>query len=138
MVDVLFLLAIGAAGWGLSLASYRFFAQRNGWPMGVLHADLPIIPILIGLLAVAAAGIYAFDRGLETGGGIILLFGLLLWLFWTGFLRVGSQISLLLAPLAAALLLVGWLGGFTDPNSYGDRRAQLQKPADTPVRTFTP
>lgn len=136
MVDVLFLLAIGAAGWGLSLASYRFFAQRNSWPMGVLHADLPIIPILLGLFAVIVAGVYAFDRGIDTGGGVIILFGLLLWLFWTGFLRVGSQISLFLAPIAAALLLVGWLGGFTDPNSY-ERRAQVQS-SDAPVRTFTP
>lgn len=137
MVDVPFLLAIGAIGWGLSLASYRFFASRNKWPMGVLHADLPIIPIVIGIIAIAAAGIYAFDRGLDSGGGVIVLFGLLLWLFWTGFLRVGSQISLFLAPAAAALLLVAWLGGFTDPSSYESRRAQLGL-GDKPTRTFTP
>ncbi len=137
MVDVPFLLAIGAIGWGLSLASYRFFAGRNGWPMGVLHADLPIIPVLIGLLAIAAAGVFAFDRGIDTGGGIIVLFGLLLWLFWTGFLRVGSQISLFLAPLAAALLLVTWLGGFTDVSSYDSRRAQLGS-NEQPARTFIP
>lgn len=136
MVDVLFLLAVGAAGWGLSLASYRFFASRNGWPMGVLHADLPIVPILIGIFAVVVAGAYALDRGVDTGGGVIILFGLLLWLFWTGFLRVGSQISLFLAPIAAGLLLVGWLGGFTDPN-YGDRRADLSA-ADKPMRSFIP
>jgi hypothetical protein len=29
--------------------------------------------------------------------------------FWTGFLRVGSQISLFLAPLAAVVLLFGWM-----------------------------
>jgi hypothetical protein len=29
--------------------------------------------------------------------------------FWTGFLRVGSQLSLLLAPLASILLILGWL-----------------------------
>ena len=28
--------------------------------------------------------------------------------FWTGFLRVGAQSALLLAPLAAALLVGGW------------------------------
>lgn len=137
MVDVPFLLAIGAIGWGLSLASYRFFARRNTWPMGVLHADLPIVPVVVGLFAIAAAGVYAFDRGLDTGGGIIVLFGLLLWLFWTGFLRVGSQISLFLAPLAAVLLLVSWLGGFTDPNIYDDRRAELGQQIK-PLRSFVP
>lgn len=138
MVDIPFLLAIGAVGWGLSLASYRFFAVRNNWPMGVLHADLPIVPFIIGVLAIAAAAIYAFDRGLTTGGGIVILFGLLLWLFWTGFLRVGSQISLFLAPLAAVLLLLGWLGGFTDPSYYDDRRAQLEQGDAPKLRTFTP
>ncbi len=137
MVDVPFLLAIGAIGWGLSLASYRFFASRNGWPMGVLHADLPIVPVLVGVLAIIAAGVYAFDRGIDAGGGIIVLFGMLLWLFWTGFLRVGSQISLFLAPLAAALLLAAWFGGFADPRYFDDRRAQLDT-NDRPVRTFVP
>lgn len=135
MIDILFLLAIGAIGWGLSLASYRFFAVRNNWPMGVLHADLPVVPLLLGVLAIAAAAIYAYDRGLaDGGGGVIILFGLLLWLFWTGFLRVGSQISLFLAPLAAALLLAGWLGGFTDPGYYDDRRADVPQLN----RTFIP
>lgn len=119
MVDIPFLLAIGAVGWGLSLATYRFFAVRNQWPMGVLHADLPILPFLIGAIAIAVAAVYVMDRGLTTGGGVIVLFGLLLWLFWTGFLRVGSQISLFLAPLAAALLAVAWFGGFADPSTYG-------------------
>ena len=40
---------------------------------------------------------------------MIVLFGILLAIFWTGFLRVGSQISLLLAPVAMVLLVVGWL-----------------------------
>ena len=35
--------------------------------------------------------------------------GILLAIFWTGFLRVGSQISLFLAPIASVLLITGWL-----------------------------
>jgi hypothetical protein len=47
MVDNLFLLAVASLGWGLSLATYRLFARSNGWPMGALHADLPVVPVLI-------------------------------------------------------------------------------------------
>ena len=39
----------------------------------------------------------------------VVLFGVLLAIFWTGFLRVGSQISLFLAPVATVLLIAGWL-----------------------------
>jgi len=46
---------------------------------------------------------------MPTGGMIIVVSGLLLAVFWTGFLRVGSQISLFLAPLAAVVLLFGWM-----------------------------
>ncbi len=38
MVDHLFLLAVGALGWGLSLATYRLIARRNGWPLGAVQA----------------------------------------------------------------------------------------------------
>jgi len=41
-----------------------------------------------------------------------LLFGVLLAIFWTGFLRVGSQVSLFLAPVAMALLLIAWFSDF--------------------------
>ena len=54
MVDNLFLLAVAAVGWGLSLATYRLFARSRSWPMGALQADLPFIPVLIGL-----AGLFA-------------------------------------------------------------------------------
>ena len=42
-------------------------------------------------------------------------FGVAWAAFWTGFLRVGAQSALLLAPLAAALLIVRWyhLAGLT-------------------------
>lgn len=109
MIDNLFLLAIGAFGWGLSLASYRFFARRYGWPMGALHADLPAVPTLLGLVSLMAAVGFAAARGTDYGGWIIVAFGLALAIFWIGFLRVGSQISLFLAPAAAALLVLGWL-----------------------------
>ncbi len=112
MIDNLFLLAIASFGWGLSLLTYRLFARRNKWPMGALHADLPLIPIMIGLFAFLAGTLYAAARGIDYGGWIIVGCGLLLALFWTGFLRVGSQISIFLAPVAAILLLVGWLPFF--------------------------
>ena len=35
------------------------------------------------------------------GGLVILMFGLALAVFWSGFLRVGAQSALLLAPLSA-------------------------------------
>lgn len=118
MIDNLFLLAIAAFGWGLSLATYRLFAKRNGWPMGSLQADLPFIPILLGLAALVAAIGYAAARGADYGGWVIVVSGLLLAVFWTGFLRVGSQISLFLAPWAGFLLLLGWLA---EPLGYQAR-----------------
>ncbi len=110
MVDNLFLLAIAALGWGLSLSTYRLFAQRNGWPMGALQADLPFIPVLLGLIAFLAGLSFAAARGYDYGGLAIVISGVLLAVFWTGFLRVGSQISLFLAPVAAFFLMIGWLG----------------------------
>ncbi|MEM1372691.1 MAG: hypothetical protein AAGG72_10810 [Pseudomonadota bacterium] len=108
MIDNLFLLAVAAFGWGLSLTTYRLFAKRNHWPMGALHADLPLIPIMLGLFAFMAGLLFAAARA-DSGGYVIVGCGLLLALFWTGFLRVGSQISIFLAPAAGILLLVGWL-----------------------------
>jgi len=108
MFNYLFLFATGAFGWGLSLATYRYFAKRNGWPMGALHVDLPAVPIAIGAFAVFVGLIYAVAEGAAAGGWAIILFGALLALFWTGFLRVGSQTSLILAPIAAVLLLFSW------------------------------
>jgi hypothetical protein len=34
--------------------------------------------------------------------------GVALAVFWSGFLRVGAQSALLLAPMAAAPLLIAW------------------------------
>jgi hypothetical protein len=110
MVDHLFLLAVGALGWGISLATYRALATRNGWPMGWLQMKLPAIPMLLGLVSLTVGLAFAAARGAMHGGWVILVFGLGLGLFWSGFLRVGAQTALLLAPLAALVLLVAWLG----------------------------
>lgn len=135
MIDNLFLLAIGAFGWGLSLTTYRLFARQNRWPMGALQADLPVVPMLIGLLALVLGLAFAAARGADFGGWLIVLFGLLLAIFWTGFLRVGSQISLFLAPVAAALLLIGWM-----PQILGYERPRwaTSKPADLMMKNRGP
>lgn len=109
MVDNLFLFAVGALGWGLSLATYSLVARRQQWAMGALQIDFPAVPAVIGLVAVLTALAFAVDRGTDSGGWVIVLFGILLAVFWTGFLRIGSQISLLLAPAAMVLLVLGWL-----------------------------
>jgi hypothetical protein len=109
MVDYLFVLAIGALGWGASLATYRVLAQRNGWPMGALQSELPAVPLVLGTLSLAAGIAFAAARGGLHGGWVILIFGLALAVFWSGFLRVGAQTALLLAPLATGALLIGWL-----------------------------
>lgn len=110
MVDGLFLLAILAFGLGLSLLTYRPMAIQLGWPMGSAHRERPFVPVLIGLLSLLAASAFAIERGSAEGGWVIAICGLLLAVFWTGFLRVGSQVSLFLAPAAAVALTVGWLG----------------------------
>lgn len=128
MIDNLFLLAVGAFGWGLSLATYRYFAQRNSWSMGALHADMPLIPIMLGLGSLSVGFLYATYLSSEFIHLIpIVGCGLLLAMFWTGFLRVGSQISLFLAPLAAALLLLGWSA---IPLGFGYKDWAHKRPAD--------
>lgn len=108
MFDNLFLLAIVAFGLGLSLATYRIFAWHNRWPMGLLHAEVPVIPVLLGLMSLIAGAAFAIARGPETGGWVIVIGGLSLAAVWTITLRVASQVALLLAPAAAFLLLFGW------------------------------
>ena len=112
-IDLAFVLAVVAFGWGLSLATYRAFAKQYGWPMGVWHQHRPGLPVAVGLLSMLLAAAFAFARGY---GGYVLsasaipVFGVAWAVFWTGFLRVGAQSALLLAPLAAALLALRWLG----------------------------
>jgi hypothetical protein len=112
-IDIGFVLAILAFGWGLSLATYRALAIHYGWPMGVWHIEWPAFPITLGLLCVLLAALFAAARGYggyTISAWAIPLFGLAWGVFWTGFLRVGAQSALLLAPPAALLLLIRWLG----------------------------
>ena len=108
MVDLLFFLAVGAIGWGLSLATYRPVAQLNGWPLGSAQTALPALTLATGVLSAVIGLIFALARGPMHGGLVILLFGLALAAFWSGFLRVGAQSALLLAPLSAVALLIAW------------------------------
>ncbi|SFV33649.1 hypothetical protein [Hyphomicrobium facile] len=128
MVDNLFLLAVAAVGWGLSLATYRLFARTRSWPMGALQADMPFIPVLIGLGGLFAGLLFATARGADDGGWMIIALGLLFAALWTGFLRVGSQLALFLAPIATFLLLLGWLAV---PLGFSERRWATERPSET-------
>jgi hypothetical protein len=81
--------------------------------MGALQTKLPALPLLLGLLSLTVGLAFAASRGAMHGGWVILVFGLALGLFWSGFLRVGAQTALLLAPLATLVLLAAWLGAPT-------------------------
>ncbi len=106
MVDHLFLLAVGAIGWGLALASYRPIARAAGWPLGAAQTRVPALTSALALASIAAGLAFAIARGPMDGGIVMVIFGAALAVFWLGFLRVGAQSALLLAP-TAALLLVG-------------------------------
>jgi hypothetical protein len=130
--DLPFFLAVGAFGWGLSLATYRWFASRYDWPMGHWHRNRPALPILIGILAMAGGLLFALARGFSgvpgapIAGWSIVGFGFLLSLIWIGFFRVASQVSLVLAPVAASLLVVSWFGG-PDALEYSTVRSEVKE-----------
>ncbi|MGE0627402.1 MAG: hypothetical protein AB7O43_06210 [Hyphomicrobiaceae bacterium] len=107
--EILYLAAAGAFGWGLSLATYRMFALHYGWPMGELHLHRPALPVLVGLACLVVGFVFALQKGGELGGWMILFFGLILAILWTGVLRVASQSSLFLAPLCTAIIVLGWV-----------------------------
>jgi hypothetical protein len=107
-LDLLSIIATSALGLGLSLATYRLVARQFGWSMGAWHTESPLTPALIGLFCFLVAVLFAAARGVGTGGLAILVTGLLIAVLWTGLLRVASQISLFLAPIAALLLILGW------------------------------
>ena len=111
MVDLVFFLAVGALGWGLSLATYRPVAQLNGWPLGAAQTALPALTLGAGVVSALIGLGFAIARGPAHGGLVILVFGLALAVFWSGFLRVGAQSALLLAPLSALALLIASSAG---------------------------
>ena len=79
-LDVLFLAAFLTLGLGLSLATYRIFAVRNDWPMGELHANKPLVPILLGVFAIAIAVLFAGDRQSARRQRVRRLVDLHLWI----------------------------------------------------------
>jgi hypothetical protein len=108
--SMMFVFAVAAFAWGLSLATYRWLALSNAWPMGVWQAERPALPRAIGLAAVAIAFLAALDLSGWTAAWVIL-FGAIGAFIWTVLLKVGAQSALLLAPWAAVLVLAGWLLG---------------------------
>ena len=127
--DLPYLLAVAAFGFGLSLTTYRFFATRYQWPMGDWHPNRPALPITIGVIALAIGAVYAWARGSSgffISGWSIVLFGTLLAILWTILLRVGSQMSLALAPVSTGLLLVAWLMG-SDALEYRTVRSEIRE-----------
>ncbi|MDH4981367.1 hypothetical protein [Hyphomicrobium sp. D-2] len=105
VADLPFFLAVGALGWGLALAFYRPAARDRRWPSGTAQRHLPAFTTILALLCIAVGGGFALSRGIAGGGVVIALFGAALAVFWLGFLRVGAQSALLLAPGAAIILL---------------------------------
>ncbi len=116
-IDVLFLVASLTLGFGVSLATYRIFAERNNWPMGKVHTQRALVPAMFGGFAIVIALLFAGARAYHTfyGGLVILLCGAAWAFFWTGFMRVGSQISLFLAPFGALVLMMAWAFARTPP-----------------------
>ncbi|MGE0769082.1 MAG: hypothetical protein AB7L90_21780 [Hyphomicrobiaceae bacterium] len=108
LVDWMFWLAVAAFAWGLSLASYRWFAVHNGWPMGEWQAHRPGLPIAIGLFSILFATLFAVARG-GTSIYYLPLLGVFGALAWTAVLRVAAQSALLLAPLSTIALIVLWM-----------------------------
>lgn len=128
-VDVPFYLAVASIGFGLSLVTYRLFARRYHWPMGSWQENHPSLPIMIGLLSVILGVLFAAARWFDGGmyaAAAIGVFGLALAIFWTAFLRVASQTSLILAPLSAALLFVAWNFG-TSALQYHTVRSEIRE-----------
>ena len=102
----LFLLAMATLGWGFSLAIYRPVARHFGWPMGVMQVRHPLPVTVLGIAALVLTFLFIMMDPPQRWP--VLPLGLLFSLFWLGFLRVASQTSLFLAPIAALLLGIVW------------------------------
>jgi hypothetical protein len=130
-LDLAFYLAVGAIGWGLSLAAYHWIATRTDWPMGSWHRNRPWLPILLGVVAMSIGVIFSIARGSSNvpgalaNGWAIAGFGIMGAILWTMILRVASQVSLILAPVAAGLLMVWWVGG-PDALEYHTVRSEIR------------
>lgn len=119
-VDAMFVLATAAFAFGISLASYRWFAVHNGWPMGEWQAHRPGLPIAIGLVAVLVAMLFAIARGGPTML-VVPILGILCALTWIAIARVGAQVALLLAPVAVLGLLALWINAASKFGDEGSR-----------------
>jgi len=128
-VDLPFYFAVAAIGFGLSLMTYRPIARHYEWPMGAWHENHPSLPIIIGLISTTVGLLFMAARWIDGGiyaAGALGLFGLGLAILWTAFLRVGSQISLILAPVCAGLLFVAWNFG-TSALQYHTVRSEIRE-----------
>lgn len=138
-VDYMFILATAAFAFGLSLATYRWFALHNGWPMGEWQAHRPGLPIAIGIFAMVFAMLFALARG---GSTILILpiLGILCALTWTAITRVGAQCALLFAPASMIGLLTLWYMAASQleprARTYIDDSARTSRPL-TEDRTIT-
>lgn len=132
-VDFMFVFGAAAFAFGLSLATYRWFAVLNGWPMGEWQAHRPGLPIAIGLFCVLFAMLFALARGGSTVL-IIPLLGVLCALAWTAITRIGAQSALVFAPAAVVGLLSFWLIAATQlvdeqPRTFTDDSARPARAA---------
>ena len=128
-VDLPFYLATASIGFGLSLMTYRLFARHYEWPMGAWQEMHPSLPIIIGFLSLLIGALFAAARwadGFIYPSAAIGLLGFALAILWTSFLRVGSQISLIFAPVSAGLLFFAWNYG-TSALQYHTVRSEIRE-----------
>ena len=111
-IDYGMVLAVMTLGWGQVLLLYPAVAHAHGWPSGrwqSAHA-MPARGLAYGCIALALLfALWRAIAGFPLGAVAIPVFGVAWAVFWIGFLRVGAQSALLLAPLGAILLVVRWL-----------------------------